>query len=437
MSNIYFQTNKLRFFILIILVLLLLGCAYFNTFYNAQNYYREGKKSITHDTLKVSSEYFDKTIEKSIMVIVKHPNCRWVDDALFLMGSSYYYMGDYPRAHEKLDFLILNYPESHFYDDALYYKGLTYFKQDKLAQAVISLKEAMESKYYRKKSMIALCYVYYKDGNYASLTEMAQRLLDESLNNTEKREVLGLLAEAQFNQKLYHEALNSYHNLLSITREEEAKHDLKLNIAMTYLEIDEYEKCRNFLAGEYESEFRILLADLNIKTDNIEEAMEIYHEVTQIDFSDYATQAYYKLAELYENEDSLERAISYYDSSLNISPTSEYGEKAKKKADVLNRILELTNETEEIDRAQFHLAEMYFVDLNEPERAIEEYQKVYTDFPESIWAPKALYAQFWITKNFLNEDSVATLLAQNLMSRYPNTEYAMSAKKMIQKEINE
>jgi outer membrane protein assembly factor BamD (BamD/ComL family) len=80
---------------------------------------------------------------------------------------------------------------------------------------------------------------------------------------------------------------------------------------------------------------------------------------------------------------------------------------------------------------------MYFVDLNEPERAIEEYQKVYTDFPESIWAPKALYAQFWITKNFLNEDSVATLLAQNLMSRYPNTEYAMSAKKMIQKEINE
>ncbi|MCK4453314.1 outer membrane protein assembly factor BamD, partial [candidate division WOR-3 bacterium] len=111
------------------LAVVLSSCAYFNTFYNAQSYYRKGMKRVTNDTLKVDSEDFDKTIEKSIAVIVKYPNSRYVDDALFMMGSSYYYKGDYSRALEKLDFLCLNYPESKFYDDALYYKGLSYYQQ--------------------------------------------------------------------------------------------------------------------------------------------------------------------------------------------------------------------------------------------------------------------------------------------------------------------
>ena len=36
------------------------GCAYFNTFYNAQNYYRQGMKLVVNDTLKQDSEFFDK-----------------------------------------------------------------------------------------------------------------------------------------------------------------------------------------------------------------------------------------------------------------------------------------------------------------------------------------------------------------------------------------
>lgn len=433
-NRVILTIKKLNFTVLYVLFIALLSsCAYFNTFYNANNYYREGKKLVSHDTLKVDSGFFDKAIEKATLVIVKHPESRWVDDALFIMGASYYYKGDYKRALEKLDFLSLNYPQSHFYDDALYYKGLAYYKQQKLAAAVISLNESMESKKYMKKSMLALCYVYYKDGNYASLTEITQKLLSESLNRSEKRALYRLLGTTQFNQKLYSEALETYNNLLSIIRTVEEKRDLKLKIAEIYLEIGEYQLCRDFLAGQNEPEFKNLLADLNMKIGEIEKAREIYSEVTQSGISDFASEAYYKLAELYEKEDSLELAIACYDSSINNSFMSEYGIKAKKKVDVLKRILILTNETENIDRAQFLLAEIYFVDLNDPEKAIEGYQKIYEDFPESIWAPKALYAQFWITKNFFGEDSVANLLAQELLSKYPKTEYVISTQKILGK----
>ncbi len=70
-----------------ICILLAAKCAYFNTFHNAQNYFRQGKKLVVHDTLKTDSEFFDKTIEKTTAVIIKYPNSRYVDDALFMMGA--------------------------------------------------------------------------------------------------------------------------------------------------------------------------------------------------------------------------------------------------------------------------------------------------------------------------------------------------------------
>ena len=419
--------------ILFYFILLVSGCAYFNTFYNAQNYYREAKKGVTHDTLKVDSEFFEKAIEKATVVIVKYPTCRWVDDALFMMGAAYYYKGDYNRALEKLDFFCLNYPKSRFYVDALYYKGLSYYKQQKLGPATIALKEAAGSKYYRRKALHALCYVYNKDGNYASLIEVAKQLLKESLGAMEKRSVYYLLGDAQFNQKSYTEALKTYNTLIDITHDEAEKRNLKLKIAKIYLEVGEYELCRTFLANEQDIEFKNLLADLMVRIGDTEKAMGLYLEVAN-NASDFTAEAYYKLAGLYKDQDSLELAIAYYDSAINKSYTDDLRNKAQKKAAVLQRIVGLTKDTLNLDRAQFLLAEIYYVDLDEPTKALNEYRKVSEEFPKSEWAARALYAEFWINKNYLANDSVAGLLAQQLLSKYPNSDYAMSIKKIIAEE---
>jgi len=408
------------------------GCAYFNTFYNAQNYYRQGMKSVVNDTLKQDSEFFDKTIEKTTAVIIKYPRSRYVDDALFMMGVSYYYKGDYSRALEKLDFLSINYPKSKFYDDALYYKGLAYYQQGKFAQAIISLKEAQLSKRFRVKSLVILSLIYFKENNYGALADVAKELLQERIEAKDRRWLLQLLGEAQFNQKLFSEALKTFNELLAITRVKLDERQLKLKIAETYLEMGEYEKCEDFLQGQEDLEFKSMLADLNVKLGNTVKAKEIYLEVGINDYTEIAAEAFYNLAELLRGEDSLEQAIAYYDSSVMRSPMSEYGMTAKSVADVLRRIDMLTKETENIDRAQFLLAETYFVDFNDPERAVREYVKVYEDFPQSEWAPKALYAQLWITAYIFKNDSLADVLIDDLLVSYPNSEYARSAKNMFE-----
>lgn len=415
---------------------LLTKCAYFNTFYNAQNYYQQGVKSVTNDTLRFDSEFFDKTIEKTVAVIVKYPNSRWVDDAIFFMGASYYYKGDYNRALEKLELLLTNYPNSKFFDDALYYEGLSYFKQEKLNAAIITLNKAMESKQFKKKAAIALSYVYYKDGNYNALLEVSKQLLKVRLIVKERQEVLNLLGECQYNLKLYDEALITFSKILLFSITPDEKRKVKLKIARIYLEMNRYEECKNFLGGEEDAEFKSILADLNVKLGNMAEAKEVFLEVASMGASEFSARAYYNLAVLYENEDSVDQAIAYYDSAV-YKFSGGYSLKAKKRSDILKRIKNLSDEKENVDRAQFLLAELYFVELKDLPKAVTGYVRVYENFPKSEWAPKALYARFWITKNMFMDDSLAQRLATNLFEKYPDTEYAISAKKILAGGTNE
>lgn len=427
--------KKIVHFALVIMLCsgIAIKCAYFNTFYNAQDNFRQGMKTVTHDTLKFDNDSFDKAIEKSTAVIVKYPTSRYIDDALFIMGASYYYKGDYSRALEKLSSLQLNYPESKYYDDALYYQGLAYYKQRKIAQAIIALEEARTFERFSTKAMLALGYVYFYDKNYAALSELADELLDRRLSTQNRRWVLALLAEAQRNQLEYSSACETYLALLEIAKTEAEKRELKLKIAETYLDMGEYESCKRFLRGEFDPEFRTILADLNVELGNIQEAKDIYLEIGLSGSSPLTAQAFYRLAELYRTEDSVEQAIAFYDSSVDRDAESDYGKKSKTMAHVLRRIDTLASETEETDRARFLLAEIYFVDLHEPEQALAEYQKVYREFPESAWAPKALYAELWITKNILKNDSVAQKVLTDLLANYPDSEYARSAENIFGK----
>lgn len=400
--------------------------------YNAKSYYRQGRKAVNHDTLMLDSENFDKAIEKSTSIIVKYPNTRWIDDALFMMGASYYYKGDYSRSLEKLDFLIQNYPESAFYHEAQYLIGLSNYKLKKYGSAIVALTEASSSNRFRKKSLLAMIYVYYGDVNYSGLYAIADTLMKHSLRYDERRNILRFIGMAQFDEERYTEALDTFTKLLAITRDETARRNLKLKIAEIYLKIGEYELCKDFLAGEEDPEFKDLLGDLYLKIGNTLKAKEICFELTQNRLPDIAAEAYYELAQISEEEDSFDLAVEYYDSALVRSPNSEYGLRARKKSEVLKRIQTLTSESEDTVRAAFLLAEIYFADLNDLTRALEGYQKVYKDFPKSKWAPKALYAHFWITHKIYGDDTLAARLVRTMIDEYPRTEYAVSAQRILQ-----
>ncbi|MFP4228526.1 MAG: tetratricopeptide repeat protein [Salinivenus sp.] len=112
------------------LVLVLSGCgrssfvgrqyddftAYYNKFYNAERAFEDEVESLRDvggevdrtrylslfvEPSDASEEAFETVIEKSADVLREHPNSKWVDEALLLIGRSYYYQENYVGAAQK------------------------------------------------------------------------------------------------------------------------------------------------------------------------------------------------------------------------------------------------------------------------------------------------------------------------------------------------
>ena len=120
------RLRYLRLPALTLFLALFTGCAYFNTFYNAKAYYDTGVKALGTDRAAGSdnipqpaSDAFGKAIEKSLKVIDKYPESRYIDDAFFIIGRSHFHRREYGMAERYLRQLLKEYPWSPFSDQAL------------------------------------------------------------------------------------------------------------------------------------------------------------------------------------------------------------------------------------------------------------------------------------------------------------------------------
>ena len=91
--------------------------AYYNTFYNARLSFDKGVKALekqdqpinrdlylplfTTPAQAAAGQDFENAIKKSADVLRGHPRSKWVDDALLLIGKSYFYQQNYVGAEQK------------------------------------------------------------------------------------------------------------------------------------------------------------------------------------------------------------------------------------------------------------------------------------------------------------------------------------------------
>jgi TolA-binding protein len=141
------------------------GCVYYNTFFNAKKKFNEaediqfknqqgqrnmrginapgggrpgsgrgagnrqsgrtsGSSSQSLVTPQVKLLYED-AIKKASKVLKFHPESKYIDDALWLIGKSYFNMGDYLLADRKFQELVINHEESKYADDSFFYSAIS------------------------------------------------------------------------------------------------------------------------------------------------------------------------------------------------------------------------------------------------------------------------------------------------------------------------
>lgn len=409
------------------------GCVYYNTFYNAQVYYRQGVKLLKTNP-SLAKTHFEKSLAKSALVVKKHFHSKWADDALFLVGLSYYQLGEYEKAIKNFDDFLAVFPNSNYRDEVNYYRGLAYLaNKDYGTAAMIFYDLQTNSPKFASKAVFQRAFTYFQKEEYAIAKDSLFEFVIQYPKAKERKDATFLLAEICFKLKEWNKAIGWYQEYLrraELEPKEKAVIDLKR--AECWFEQGLFDSARILLSKDYSgypdliNQVNLLLGKVFLAQEKSESAIQY---LTKVKTGNQAAEAYYLLGQKYERDQKLEKAIAYYDTANRFGSGSEFGNNAKKRQALLELLIAKANAQYSAE-TQFRLGELYGFALNEYEIAVKEYQKTYDSFPDSPYAPKALYAQAWLIKNRLRQTHYDTIL-KLLIDKYPKTVYANEARKEL------
>lgn len=164
-----------RFFLFLLLTITIAfsGCgvadfmgAYFNTFYNARKLFTEAETEVLAVPLNTSGRQatlgteepfmppyqvpaqaktkFTSVIEKCSKLLQYHPNSSLVDDALLMIGKSYYYQNEHQSAERKFKELLDGYPDSDLRFEARLLLAQTYYRMKNNTLATAEAKSLLD-----------------------------------------------------------------------------------------------------------------------------------------------------------------------------------------------------------------------------------------------------------------------------------------------------
>jgi TolA-binding protein len=434
----------MRLFACLLAAVVLLGggCAYYNTFYNARASYREGLNLKAQNQNTQAKAKFDKAIEKSALVIKQWPKSRWIDDALFLVGASYYQQGQYAKAVRHFDQLSLAFPNSGFVPEGELYRGLALLADKQYGTARVTL-DAVRQKYPKFADVAAynLAKSFTDRKELERGTDSLAAFIERFPKSRFRRPAVKLLADGSFTLKRYADAEKWYAFYARLSTDPKERALARLKIAACRYEQGKYQEAVvevTDVLGRYpelDDEANLLLGKALTETGRQMDALAVWVKVRGT--GDFGAEAAFRIGKHHEEGAEFDKARAYYDTAKTRRVDSDYGVLAVKRLALLDALSARTTgkrtggDSLTPAEAMFLVAEVNNLNLGDFDKAMDLYQKVYDSFPGTDWAAKALFAKAWITRNTKNDTAAAEPMLRQVIAEYPETEYADESRRWL------
>ena len=149
----FFFTKKISLFVFFFFFT---SCVYFNTFYNVKDSFNNAIEIIENDSSKnfskntkdrknslelssAAKKMLRESIASSNIVLQKYPNSKYVDDAVYYIGRSYFYLGEIYKAEKFFTKLINEYSYSEYYDESHLWLAYSYLKLNLIDSAFLKI----------------------------------------------------------------------------------------------------------------------------------------------------------------------------------------------------------------------------------------------------------------------------------------------------------
>ncbi|MEA1912879.1 MAG: tetratricopeptide repeat protein [candidate division WOR-3 bacterium] len=416
----------------LIFFLLLSNCAYYNTFYNAQKYYSDGVKQEKEGGSGAGN--FQKSVEKCEKVLKRYSGSKWVDDAIFLLGKDFYYLHQLSKAKVNFEKIISDFSDSPFFDESLLFLGKIALNEGSLSESVIFLNRAAESKdsRIRMEAFKTNMEVYLKKDSPGKAIQAGEDFIQKY--GTHIAEVYYILGSAYRDAGKYSEALKMFKRAMKES-EKVKPEDLIYRLALTYVTMDSLSQALSLIdQNQGNDSITILKGEILQRLGELDRAEETFKSAENFR-NRLGVIANYHLGQIKEEKGDIKSAQKLYSKALNLGVFGDITDKARAKGEILeisSNMDSLRSDTltkgKDPAYLNFRVGELYALELKEPGEAVKWYENVFRDFPESPYAPKALYVLMNIyTKELVDSTKVRECL-DLLLNHYPDTKYSEAAR---------
>lgn len=227
-------TNRIPVKYVVVLTLIaLLGlnsCAYYNTFYNAEEYYAEAQRlTRENQTEKVSKEeinLYSKAIEKSKKLLARYPDSKYTDDAQFIIAKSHFFKGDYLIAKRYFEDLLSQYSSSPHAGEVPLWVGRCLVKTGDLEMARYEASRVLKTDVKRSLQADALLLmgeIAVQQDSLDLAETYLERVIDRSPDGFTKAQAQFQVGKMRENKADYEGALKAYETVAKFRPSESLK----------------------------------------------------------------------------------------------------------------------------------------------------------------------------------------------------------------------
>ena len=445
----------IRTLLLILLIFSLLsGCVYFNTFYLAQKNFKNAEIQRIRDNGAISADTKKKytdAINWSSEVYRNYSDSRYVDDSLYIIGMSNYYLKDYFRARTTFSGLITTFPESKVAQDARYYmaRSLMGLGQYDEARMILNELATTGSREFKGRAGITLAEITYENEEWNELLVAAQTVIDANPEKSELDQAIFYKGKALFELERFEECISTLESLSRDGLQPELLFRINSLIAQSKAKLGVYKDALGIMSsmenkGEFvpfEPKIRLEIGKIYELQENFDIAIETYRKMAG-DFPDSleAKEAWYRVGTLLMTDLSKAReAKDAFDmvEKGRAKTTEPWFVDAKIKSVQIDsmtvrikRIEELEDNPETRARARFSLAELYMYSFNRPDSALTQYRRIVEETPNSDYA---VMSDFFMRRNELIKSNRLTEetekeMVREIIEQYPDNEYTQKLK---------
>jgi TolA-binding protein len=423
------------------------GCAYFNTLYNAKKSFREAQETPRVKDGSVSGqaqERYKVTIEKCEALIASYPKSKYVDDAVLLIGKCLYEQGEYGDAIARLDQLKTVSDDNDLKREGRLYEAKSYAGKGDLEAVVLVAEQLVDEdpKKATDETYFLLGTSLVKLEKEAEAVKYLEMLAERYPKSPYRVRADLEAAEVYAEREEYERSVDIYTHLESAKLPENERIRLLAGLGRVYTEMGEFQKAIVVLRSLDEfvldlterATNMLVMARAYAGLDSLDAAINTYREIgVSYPRSMYSAEAHYRLGEIYQDRlDSLDVARQEFDEVPQHFAQSEFAEDAISRSAAISKLVRLRESLAagvqgDQQVTQFDLAEIELFQFKNYTKALEGYQKLLAEYPDGDYAPRAAYAIAYIYEVHLQDAEKARAAYEHVVSRYPHTQQARYA----------